>query len=391
MTKKILIIGLGYVGLSQAVLLHKNNHVDVIDTNKDKTNLIHSNKSPLKEAEYKDYFKNTDVNLGAFSRKEDLTIDYDFVLLCLPTDYDYDSNELDTSVIESYIEFFINNSNSKIIIKSTIPIGFTQSQLERHNSERISFSPEFLREGSSLDDVMNPSRVIYGPRNSSSNEFNEIIKESYKNSSYETRFMHSSEAEAVKLFSNTYLALRVAFFNELDNFSIKEDLNTENIIKGICDDERIGMYYNNPSFGFGGYCLPKDSKELSSFLSKKDIPANLIKTINHSNLERKKFISQDILINNPEVIGIYRISMKANSTNFRYSSTIDILDSLKNENVKVMIYEPLIKDTEIYGCSIEKDLNRFKEKADLIISNRIDDHILDVIDKVYSRDIFKKD
>ncbi len=391
MSSKILIIGLGYVGLSQAILLHKKNSIHILDTNEEKIKLINANKSPLNEKEYIDYFSTNKVELRGFSNKENIDNDYSFILICLPTDFNHNIGKLNTSFIENYIQYFIENTNSKIIIKSTIPIGFTESQIQKYSTKNIAFSPEFLREGSSLRDVMDPSRVIYGPKNSCSVEFHEVLSQSLEKNNYIVRFMKSLEAEAVKLFSNTFLAMRVAFFNELDNFSIKHELDTKKIIEGISDDERIGMFYNNPSFGFGGYCLPKDSKELSNCFIKNEIPSELINSINHSNESRKKFIADHILKNNLRSVGIYRINMKKSSNNYRDSSSVDILKILVKEKVNVVIFEPLIEDETFEGCKVEKDLDIFKTEVELIISNRVDNKILDVKDKIFSRDIFRTD
>ena len=391
MSNKILIIGLGYVGLSQAVLLHKNNNVHVLDINTKKINFINSNKSPLEEKEYHDYFSSNEICIKGYNNLEDIEDDYDFVLICLPTDFDTEKHELNTGLIEEYIEFFISKTNSKIIIKSTIPIGFTDFQIQKYSTNNISFSPEFLREGSSLNDVMNPSRIVYGPKNTCSLEFNNIVSKSLNHSNYKVRFMESVEAEAVKLFSNTYLAMRVAFFNEVDSFSLQNNLNSEKIISGISDDNRIGMFYNNPSFGFGGYCLPKDSRELSNYLINQNSHAGLINSINTSNNERKKFISDYILTKSQGLIGIYRINMKVNSKNFRESAILDIIKMLSDSNTDLIIYEPLINDDNFEGCKVIKDLDTFKNISELIISNRIDENILNVKHKVFSRDIFKTD
>tara|TARA_B100000965_G_C19588356_1_gene756858 strand:- start:1729 stop:2904 length:1176 start_codon:yes stop_codon:yes gene_type:complete len=388
MAKKILITGCGYVGLSQAILFHKNNKVDILEIDEQKVNLISNRKSPLLDKEFIDYFNKNEVELRAFKNIEDINQKYDFVLICLPTDFDNTSAKLKTDLIEEYIDFFIRNTNAHIILKSTLPIGFTESQILKYNTKRISFSPEFLREGRALDDVMNPTRIVHGPKNKSSIMFDKIIKNSLPNYQNETRFMESSEAEAVKLFSNSFLALRVAFFNEVDNFSLKNNLNSKNIIEGICDDNRIGMFYNNPSFGFGGYCLPKDSKELSNHLKINNVPASLINTINLSNSERKEFISKILLKISAPNIGIYRINMKTDSSNFRDSAIIDILKILIKNKKNILIYEPLIEEDEFYGCKVEGDFKKFKRKSDLIIANRLDENIIDVSKKIFSRDIY---
>jgi len=391
MNNKILIIGLGYVGLSQAILFYKYNKVDIFDIDKKKISLINKSKSPIEEKEFQDYFRKNEISITGYDNQEDINNNYDFILICLPSNFSKESKKLDTSIIESYVKFFVKHTDSKIIIKSTLPIGFTDYLIKEYDSENISFSPEFLREGSSINDVINPSRVIYGPDNSCSYEFNKVLSKSLNNKNQKVRYMSAAEAEAVKLFSNTFLAMRVAFFNEIDNLAIKNNLDSKKIIKGVSDDNRIGMYYNNPSFGYGGYCLPKDSKELATFMKSNNIPSSLINSVNISNDDRKQFILEYIMEKNPNLIGIYRINMKSKSKNFRESSIIDILIMLKNKNCNILIYEPLLKGESFYECKLEDNLNEFKAKADLIISNRIDDQILDVRHKVFSRDIFNKD
>lgn len=391
MNNKILIIGLGYVGLSQAILFYKNNKVDIFDIDKKKISLINKSKSPIKEKEFQDYFRKNEISITGYDNQEDINNNYDFILICLPSNFSEESKKLDTSIIESYVKFFVKHSDSKIIIKSTLPIGFTDYLMKEYDTENISFSPEFLREGSSINDVINPSRVIYGPDNSCSHEFNKVLSKSLNNKNQKVRYMSAAEAEAVKLFSNTFLAMRVAFFNEIDNLAIKNNLDSKKIIKGVSDDNRIGMYYNNPSFGYGGYCLPKDSKELATFMKSNNIPSSLINSVNISNDDRKQFILEYIMEKNPNLIGIYRINMKSKSKNFRESSIIDILIMLKNKNCNISIYEPLLKGESFYECKLEDNLSEFKAKVDLIISNRIDDQILDVRHKVFSRDIFNKD
>lgn len=385
---KITVVGLGYVGLSNAILLAQKNEVVGIDLDKKRVDMINQKNSPLKDKEIIDYLKNKDINLTAKSDGKEDYKDSELAIISVPTNYDEERAYFDTSLVEKVISDIKGvNKNLPIIIKSTIPIGFTESMKKVHKCENILFSPEFLREGRALFDCLNPSRIIVGDVT----ELGEKIAKVYKFLSLndaEVLLMHSTEAEAVKLFANTYLAMRVSYFNELDSFAEVKGLNTKEIIDGVCSDPRIGNQYNNPSFGYGGYCLPKDSKQLYSNF--KDVPNSMFGAIIESNQIRKDFVSEQILKSNPKSVGIYRLVMKKDSDNFRKSAIFDVIENLKNKNIEINIYEPTIDDDSFEGLKIQNDFDKFKEN-DIIVANRIDDKLKDVEDKVYSRDLFKRD
>ncbi|KAA6224794.1 nucleotide sugar dehydrogenase [Campylobacter sp. LR185c] len=387
---KITIVGTGYVGLSNALLLAQQNEVIALDIDEKKVSLLNAKKSPIDDKEIKEFLSLKALNFKATLDKEEAYKNSDFIIIATPTDYNTQSKFFDTSSIESVINNIIKlNKNASIIIKSTIPIGYTKNLKDKFKDLTLCFSPEFLREGKALYDNLYPSRIVIGYSDEKSKKSGEIFANLLKNAAYKKEiqilFMKSDEAEAVKLFANTYLAMRVAYFNEIDSFALSKNLNASDIIKGICLDDRIGMHYNNPSFGYGGYCLPKDTKQLLQ--NYEDIPNSLIKAIVQANDIRKHYIVKLILEKKPKVIGIYRLVMKMNSDNFRQSAIIDIMNLLK-EKTKLIIYEPLLKDSDFMGIKIINDLNEFKEKSELILANRKCDELLDIEEKVFSRDIF---
>ena len=387
---KITVAGIGYVGLSNAILLSYSNEVKAFDIDVNKVAQVNKKISPLKDKDIEHALKKDDLNLIATTNLNDSFKDPDYILIATPTGYDPKSNKFDTSSIESIIKDAISvNKNQCFIIRSTIPIGFTKKMIEKFNHTRIYFCPEFLREGHALVDSFSPSRVIIGDDSVDTRKFANLIKENTKLENYPEIFMQSDEAESIKLFSNSYLAMRVAFFNELDSFCITNRLNTKNIIKGISCDHRIGDYYNNPSFGYGGYCLPKDTKQLKSNF--KNIPNSLIDAIVESNEIRKDFITNYILSKKPKKIGIYRLTMKSNSDNFRSSAILDIIKNLKLKKMQMSVYEPLSNEENIEEIPVEKNLENFKKSCDIIIANRLEDEIKDIRNKIVTRDIFNRD
>ena len=388
---KIAVAGTGYVGLSLATLLSQNNEVVALDIIPDKVEKINNKISPIKDEYIEKFFKEKKLNLRATLDYKEAFRGADFVIISTPTNYDEEKNYFDTSSVEDIIEKVIsmNDKNTTMVIKSTIPVGYTENIKEEYNIDNIFFSPEFLREGKALYDNLYPSRIIVGSKSEKAKEFAKLLKDSAEKENINTLFMNSTEAEAVKLFSNTYLALRVAYFNELDTYADVKGLNTKDIINGVCLDPRIGDNYNNPSFGYGGYCLPKDTKQLLANYS--DVPQNLIEAIVNSNKTRKEFIAEDVLKMKPKCVGIYRLTMKAGSDNFRSSAIIDIIKLLKANNQEIVIYEPTLKDEEFNGCKIINNLNEFKKQSSIIMANRVTDEIRDSIDKVYTRDLFENE
>lgn len=384
---KILVFGLGYVGLSNAILLAQSNEVIGIDVDLKRVDMINNKKSPLEDEMIITYLKEKSLDLKAFESGKNYIEDADLAIIAVPTNYDEDNEYFDTSFVDEVIvKIKKTNKNLPILIKSTIPVGYTKEQNKKYESDNIIFSPEFLREGKALEDSLYPSRIIVGQKS----EQAKIVANLYKREALndpDIFFMNSSEAEAVKLFANTYLAMRVSFFNELDTFSEMKDLNTKDIIEGVSADPRIGNYYNNPSFGYGGYCLPKDTKQL--YANFKDVPNAMFGSIIESNKIRKDYISQRILRNNPKIVGIYRLIMKKDSDNFRKSAIFDVINNIK-EKTDVVIYEPNIKDQTFEGLKVIDDLKQIK-KSDIIVANRLDDKLEDVKNKVYTRDIFNKD
>ena len=386
---KITVAGAGYVGLSLAVLLSQKYEVTVLEILEERVQMINNKISPIKDAEISEYLKNKELNIHATSDYKKALKDADIVVISTPTNYDEETGYFDTKSVEDIIEKTMEvNKNATIIIKSTIPIGYTDKVREKYNNDNIIFSPEFLREGKALYDNLHPTRIIVGGTNKRAEEFGNILKSLSLDANTEVRYMESKEAEAVKLFANTYLALRVAYFNELDIYAAENNLNTRNIIEGVCLDNRIGMHYNNPSFGYGGYCLPKDTKQLLANYS--NIPQNLIKSIVDSNVTRKEYIIKSILDRGVKEVGIYRLVMKKGSDNFRQSAIFDIIKGLQKANIKINIYEPKMNN-DIEGCTTINDLDKFKNDSELIIANRYEECLKDVEEKLYTRDIFKRD
>lgn len=388
---KIAVAGTGYVGLSLATLLSQKNEVVALDVIPEKVEKINNRISPIQDEYIEKFFKEKKLNLKATLDYKEAFEGADFVIISTPTNYDEEKNFFDTSTVEDIIEKVIsmNDKNITMVIKSTIPVGYTESIKEEYVIDNIFFSPEFLREGKALYDNLYPSRIIVGSKSEKGKEFANLLKESAEKKDIETLFMKSTEAEAVKLFANTYLALRVAYFNELDTYAEIKGLDTKSIIEGVGLDPRIGTHYNNPSFGYGGYCLPKDTKQLLA--NYKDVPQNLIEAIVNSNKTRKEFITEDIIKMNPKYVGIYRLTMKSGSDNFRSSAIQDIIKGLKANNQKVIIYEPTLDKKEFAGCKVINDLMEFKEKSSVIMANRIDGNLIDVRAKVYTRDLFARD
>lgn len=386
---KIAVVGVGYVGLSLATLLSKDNEVVAIDIVKEKIDLINKRISPIKDKYIEKYFKEEKLNLKATLDFNEVK-DSKYIIICTPTNYDINKNSFDTSSVEGTIEKILKlNINTTIVIKSTVPIGFTQGIKDKYKINNIIFSPEFLREGNALYDNLYPSRIIIGGSSKEAIGFGNLLKKSCLKEDVVVKYMNSTEAECVKLFSNTYLALRVAYFNELDTYAEVKNLNTKDIIEGVCLDPRIGNFYNNPSFGYGGYCLPKDTKQLLN--NYYGISENIISAIVASNETRKNHITQMIMSKKPKVVGIYRLTMKSNSDNFRESAIIDIIKKLDKYNIEIIIYEPTLKDNKFLNYQVIKNLEEFKNSSDIIIANRIDNDIKDILDKVYSRDVFLKD
>ena len=387
---KIAVAGTGYVGLSLATLLSQNNNVIAYDIDENKVKAINNRICPINDEYIEKYFNDQYLNLKATTNYEEAFKDADYVIISTPTNYDDELNYFDTSNVEDVIKKVISvNTNANIVIKSTVPVGFTESTKKKYNTDKIMFSPEFLREGNALYDNLYPSRIIVGATTEAAAEFATLLMESALKDDIPVRFMNSTEAEAVKLFSNTYLALRVSYFNELDTFAELKGLETKDIVEGVCLDPRIGDFYNNPSFGYGGYCLPKDTKQLLTNCN--DIPNALIEAIVDSNDARKKHIARMILKENPKVVGVYRLIMKTNSDNFRASAIQGIINILKDKDVDIVIYEPTIKENTFNGFEIVHDLKLFKNISDIIIVNRKDTVLDDVKQKVYTRDIFGRD
>ena len=385
---KITIVGIGYVGLSLATLLSQENEVTALDIKSEKVKMINNRISPIKDKEIENFFKTKKINLTATTNYKEAFANAEYIIIAVPTNYNEETNSFDTRIVEETIKKVKEiNNQATIIIKSTIPIGFTEKMKEKYN-QKIIYSPEFLREGKTLYDNLYPARIIVGSKTKEAQIFAEILKENAKNNP-EIIYSTPSEAEAIKLFANTYLALRVAFFNELDTFCEIKNIDTKTVIEGICKDPRIGNYYNNPSFGYGGYCLPKDTKQLLE--NYKDIPQNIIEAIVKSNETRKEHITNMLIKKGNKIIGIYRLTMKKDSDNYRQSAIIDIIKNLKEKGIEVIIYEPTIKDKTFENCEIINDLEEFNKKANLIISNRQDENIKKLTKQIYTRDIFKKD
>lgn len=386
----ITVVGTGYVGLSNSILLAQHNRVVALDIDQHKVDLINSKKSPLVDAEIQEYLASKSLDLVATTDKSLAYSLCDFVIVATPTDYDTEQNFFNTASVESVIAQVQELApHATVIIKSTIPVGFTQRMRDRFPKLKIIFSPEFLREGRALYDNLYPSRIIVGDTSPQAQQFAALLQGGALKKDIPTLFMESTEAEAVKLFANTYLALRVAYFNELDTYAEVRGLDTKAIIDGVCLDPRIGGQYNNPSFGYGGYCLPKDTKQLRANFS--DVPENLISAIVESNDTRKDHIASMILAKKPRLVGIFRLTMKAGSDNFRSSAIQGIIERLLAKGIKVVVYEPTLQSTEFNGCVVEPSLERFKADCDVILANRLTEQLQDVATKVYSRDLYSRD
>lgn len=386
---KIVVVGLGYVGLSNAVLLAQNNEVIGVDISKDRVKRLNARQSPIVDAELSHYLTEKDLNLSASTNLKESVKGADYVIVSTPTNYDEDTNYFDTSLVESVISQVVESEpDACIVVKSTIPVGFIEDVRARLKSDAVMFSPEFLREGKALYDNLYPSRIIVGEQSKRAETFAQLLVEGALKKDVDLLFTGSREAEAIKLFANTYLAMRVAFFNELDSYALACDMNSREIISGISLDPRIGNHYNNPSFGYGGYCLPKDTKQLLA--NYHSVPQNIIRAVVDANSTRKDFLTDMIINEQPKTVGIYRLVMKSESDNFRQSSIQGIMKRLKEKEIEVVVYEPTLQDSTFFNCDVIEDLNEFKGSSNVIVANRMTDDLADVADKVFTRDLFRE-